>query len=392
MTNLSLKNRLAKHVQKLPKSGIRDFFELINQMDDVISLGIGEPDFVTPQNIRQAAIDSLNNGNTSYTSNLGMLSLREAVCKYVETHYGVSYCPVEESIITVGVSEALDLAMRAILNPGDEAIYCEPCFVSYEPEIRMAFGEPVKVECLEKDNFALDPEKLRAKIGAKTKLLLLNFPCNPTGATLNIKQMTEIAKIAVEHDLFVITDEIYSELTYENSLPTIASLPGMKERTLFLHGFSKAYAMTGFRAGYACGPADIIDAMMKIHQYAMMCAPTIAQVAAEEALKNSWDEMLEMKAEYRQRRDFIVDSLNAMGLKCFRPEGAFYVFPNITSTGLNSMEFASQLLKEYNVAVIPGTAFGQCGEGFIRCSYATSMDKISQAMTKMAQFVTNLTK
>jgi aminotransferase len=204
--------------------------------------------------------------------------------------------------------------------------------------------------------------------------------------------MTEIAKIAVEHDLFVITDEIYSELTYENSLPTIASLPGMKERTLFLHGFSKAYAMTGFRAGYACGPADIIDAMMKIHQYAMMCAPTIAQVAAEEALKNSWDEMLEMKAEYRQRRDFMVDSLNAMGLKCFRPEGAFYVFPNITSTGLNSMEFASQLLKEYNVAVIPGTAFGQCGEGFIRCSYATSMDKISQAMTKMAQFVTNLTK
>jgi aminotransferase len=392
MKDTKIKKRLAKHVQKLPKSGIRDFFELINQMDDVISLGIGEPDFVTPQNIRQAAIDSLNNGNTSYTSNLGMLSLREAVCKYVETHYGVSYCPVEESIITVGVSEALDLAMRAILNPGDEAIYCEPCFVSYEPEIRMAFGEPVKIECLEKDNFALDPEKLRAKIGAKTKLLLLNFPCNPTGATLNIKQMTEIAKIAVEHDLFVITDEIYSELTYENSLPTIASLPGMKERTLFLHGFSKAYAMTGFRAGYACGPADIIDAMMKIHQYAMMCAPTIAQVAAEEALKNSWDEMLEMKAEYRQRRDFIVDSLNAMGLKCFRPEGAFYVFPNITSTGLNSMEFASQLLKEYNVAVIPGTAFGQCGEGFIRCSYATSMDKISQAMTKMAQFVTNLTK
>jgi aminotransferase len=392
MKDTKIKKRLAKHVQKLPKSGIRDFFELVNQMDDVISLGIGEPDFVTPQNIRQAAIDSLNNGNTSYTSNLGMLSLREAVCKYVETHYGVSYCPVKESIITVGVSEALDLAMRAILNPGDEAIYCEPCFVSYEPEIRMAFGEPVKIECLEKDNFALDPEKLRAKIGAKTKLLLLNFPCNPTGATLNIKQMTEIAKIAVEHDLFVITDEIYSELTYENSLPTIASLPGMKERTLFLHGFSKAYAMTGFRAGYACGPADIIDAMMKIHQYAMMCAPTIAQVAAEEALKNSWDEMLEMKAEYRQRRDFIVDSLNAMGLKCFRPEGAFYVFPNITSTGLNSMEFASQLLKEYNVAVIPGTAFGQCGEGFIRCSYATSMDKISQAMTKMAQFVTNLTK
>jgi len=392
MENKELKNRLAKHVQKLPKSGIRDFFELVNQMDDVISLGIGEPDFVTPQNIRQAAIDSLNNGNTSYTSNLGMLSLREAVCKYVETNYGVSYCPVEETIITVGVSEALDIAMRAILNPGDEAIYCEPCFVSYGPEISMAFGEPVKVECLEKDNFALDPEKLREKITDKTKLLLLNFPCNPTGATLNIKQMTEIAKIAVEHDLFVITDEIYSELTYENRLPTIASLPGMKERTLFLHGFSKAYAMTGFRAGYACGPAEIIDAMMKIHQYAMMCAPTIAQVAAEEALKNSWDEMLEMKAEYLKRRDFIVDSLNAMGLKCFRPEGAFYVFPNITSTGMTSMEFASRLLKEYNVAVVPGTAFGQCGEGFIRCSYATSMDRISQAMTKMAQFMAQFIK
>lgn len=387
---LPLKNRLAKHVRELPKSGIRDFFELVNQMDDVISLGIGEPDFVAPWNIRESAITVLESGSTSYTSNLGNLALRQEICRYLSEYYHIDYCPKQECIITVGVSEALDLVMRAILNPGEEAIYCEPCYVSYEPEIRMAFGKPVKIECQEKDDFALDPKRLREKITNKTKLLLLNFPCNPTGATLNKKQMVQIAEIAVEHDLIVLTDEIYSELTYENRLPTIASFPGMKERTVFLHGFSKAYAMTGFRIGYACGPFDIIDTMMKIHQYSMLCAPTIGQKAAEAALTGSYNQMLDMREEYRQRRNLIVSHLNNMGLKCFKPQGAFYVFPNITSTGLSSMEFASRLLKEYNVAVVPGTAFGKCGEGFIRCSYATSSDEIKSAMDKMAQFVAEL--
>ncbi len=386
-SQLPLEQRLARHIQQLPKSGIRDFFELVNQMDEVISLGIGEPDFVTPWNIRSRAIEALEQGTTSYTSNLGLLSLRETICDYLQEHYRISYSPRNETIITVGVSEALDLAMRAILNPGDEVIYCEPCYVSYAPEISMAFGVPVKVECREKDDFALDPEQLRQKITPKTKLLLLNFPCNPTGATLTLEQMKKIAELAVEYDLFVITDEIYSELSYEERLPTIASLPGMRERTIFLHGFSKAYAMTGFRLGYACGPAPIIDAMMKIHQYSMLCAPTVAQHAAEEALKNSFNDMLTMREEYCQRRNFIVSSLNAMGLTCFKPKGAFYVFPNISITGLTSMQFAEQLLEAERVAVVPGTAFGECGEGFIRCSYATSIAEIRKAMDGMAKFV-----
>jgi len=383
--------RVAENIAALPKSGIRDFFELVNNMgDDVISLGIGEPDFVTPWNIREAAIYGLEHGHTSYTSNLGLLSLRNEIVNYLSSDYGIDYSPDDECIVTVGVSEALDLLLRAIINPGDEIIYHEPCYVSYKAEIQMAYGVPVAVETKEEHAFALNPDDLRKAITPKTKAILLNFPCNPTGATLTIEQMKEISEIAVENDLIVITDEIYSELTYENRLPTIASLPGMQERTVFLHGFSKAFAMTGFRIGFACGPVDIIDAMMKIHQYSMLCAPIMAQEAAEEALLNGRNAMETMKQEYCERRNVIVKGFNKMGLTCLKPKGSFYVFPNITSTGLTSMEFAKRLLEETQVAVVPGTAFGECGEGYIRCAYATAMEDIVTAIEKIGSFVKSL--
>ena len=385
------KPRLAEHIAGLPKSGIRDFFELVNKMDDVISLGVGEPDFVTPWTIRENAIYSLDSGRTSYTSNLGLLSLRKEICKYVADNYKVKYKPENECIVTVGVSEALDLAIRAITNPGDEIIYHEPCYVSYAPEIKMAFGVPVAVNTYEKNGFALDPADLERAITPKTKAILLNFPCNPTGATIDMDQMKAIAKLAVEHDLIVLSDLIYSELVYDSEiLPAISSLPGMKDRTIFLHGFSKAFAMTGFRIGYACGPADIIDTMMKIHQYSMLCAPITAQEAAEEALKNSICDKETMRREYRSRRNVIVKRFNEAGLPCFMPEGAFYVFPNITSTGLSSMEFATRLIQEKKVAVVPGTAFGACGEGYIRACYATSMEGIREATSRIKDFVKEL--
>ncbi len=383
----SVRNRIADHIKDIPKSGIRDFFELVSTMKNVISLGIGEPDFVTPWIIREAAIYSIEKGKTSYTSNLGLLSLRKAICKYLESDYGVEYNPANECIVTVGVSEALDLILRAVINPGDEVIYHEPCYVSYRAEIMMARGVPVVIETQEKDNFSLDPDELEKKITDKTKLLILNFPCNPTGATLSLEQMKRIAEIAVKRDILVITDEIYSELTYENRLPSIASLPGMRERTIFLHGFSKAFAMTGFRIGYGCGPADLIDAMMKIHQYSMLCAPITAQVAAEEALANGRKDMLAMRAEYMQRRNVIVKRFNEMGLPCYKPRGSFYVFPRISDTGMTSMEFAKKLLQEKNVAAVPGTAFGACGEGFLRCSYASSMENIIEAMNRIKDFI-----
>jgi aminotransferase len=383
----SPRSRVAKNIASLPKSGIRDFFELVSSMDNVISLGIGEPDFVTPWHICESAIFSIEKGHTSYTSNLGLLSLRQAICDYVVPEFGIRYRPEDECIVTVGVSEALDLVFRAILEPGEEVIYHEPCYVSYAPEIKMAYGVPVTVETYEKNSFALDPEDLRKAITPKTKAILLNFPCNPTGATLDQQQKEEIAKIAIEHDLIVITDEIYSELTYEDATPSIASLPGMKDRTILLHGFSKAYAMTGFRIGYACGPADLIDAMMKIHQYSMLCAPILAQEAAEEALRNGRSEMEKMKLQYRDRRNVIVSKLNELGLPCLKPKGSFYVFPKISGTGMTSFEFAAELLKEHKVAVVPGTAFGECGEGFVRCAYAASMDNIVKAMELIDQFV-----
>ena len=381
---------VADHVKQLPKSGIRRFFDLVNTMDDVISLGVGEPDFVTPWTIRETGIFSLEKGHTSYTSNLGTPALRREVCRYVEKNYHVSYNPDNECIITIGVSEALDIAMRSLLNPGDEVLYTEPCFVSYPAEVRMAHGVPIPLETRFEDEFALDPEMLRRKITPKTRVLLLNFPCNPTGAVMPVENLRKVAEIAIEHDLVVITDEIYSELLYEGEHVSIASLPGMRERTLFLHGFSKAFAMTGWRIGYACGPREIIDAMMKVHQYAIMCASTMAQEAALEALRNGAKEMARMRDSYCERRNLIVDGLNRIGLECLLPKGAFYAFPSIRSTGLDSTEFAERLLKAERVAVVPGVAFGASGEGFVRCCYATAASELIEALDRMGRFMESL--
>ena len=384
------KGFVADHIKSLPKSGIRRFFDLVNTMDDVISLGVGEPDFVTPWTIRETGIFSLEKGHTSYTSNLGTPALRREVCRYVRDNYHVSYRPEDECIITIGVSEALDIAMRALLDPGDEVLYTEPCFVSYPAEVRMAHGIPVPIETKVEDAFALDPAVLRRKIKPRTRVLLLNFPCNPTGAVMPLESLKEVAAIAMEHDLVVITDEIYSELLYEGEHVSIASLPGMRDRTLFLHGFSKAFAMTGWRVGYACGPREIIDAMMKVHQYAIMCASTMAQEAALEALRNGEKEMLRMRESYCERRNLMVDGLNRIGLDCLLPKGAFYTFPSVKSTGLSSTEFAEQLLKAEKVAVVPGVAFGACGEGFVRCCYATSASDLIEAIDRMGRFVQSL--
>lgn len=379
---------VADHIKSLPKSGIRRFFDLVNTMDNVISLGVGEPDFTTPWTIRETAIFSLEKGHTSYTSNLGIPALRQEICQYVRENYQVDYDPKNECIVTIGVSEALDIAMRSLINPGDEVIYTEPCFVSYPAEIRMAHGVPVTVETYAKDGFALDPEILRKKITPKSRVLLLNFPCNPTGAVLPYQNLEKIAQIAIEHDLVVLTDEIYSELIYEGEHVSIASLPGMRERTIFLHGFSKAFAMTGWRIGYACGPREIIDAMMKVHQYSIMCASTMAQEAALEALRNGKKQMLQMRQSYQDRRNLMVNGFNRIGLECIMPKGAFYAFPSIKSTGLSSIDFAEQLLKVEKVAVIPGTAFGACGEGFVRCCYAASSNDILEAINRIEHFLT----
>ena len=382
----SHRSRIAQNIDSLPKSGIREFFDLVTQVKDIISLGVGEPDFVTPWTVREQAIYSLEHGRTSYTSNLGLLSLRRAICDYVASDYGVAYDPGSECLITVGVSEALDLAIRALVNPGEEVVYTEPCYVSYPAEVAMAHGVPAPIVTRFEDAFALDPERLRAAITPKTRVLMLNFPCNPTGATLTLEQMQKIAAIAIEHDLMVIADEIYSELTYNERNVSIAALPGMKERTIFLHGFSKAFAMTGFRIGYACGPSDVINAMMKIHQYAMLCAPITSQEAALEALQNGRQEMERMRESYRERRDIMVEGLNNAGLECLLPNGAFYAFPRITCTGLSSRDFATGLLTGEKVAVVPGTAFGACGEGFVRCCYATRVEDIRTAMERIAHF------
>lgn len=384
---------VASHIAALPKSGIREFFDIVNTMDDVISLGVGEPDFTTPWNIREAGTFSLEQGHTAYTSNLGMLPLRKEICKYVRTYYDVDYNYNNECIVTIGVSEALDIAMRALLNPGDEVIYTTPCFVSYPAEIVMAHGVPVPVATYEKDNFALTPESLKNVITPKSKVLLLNFPCNPTGAVMGLDNLKAVAEIAIANDLVVISDEIYSELIYDNwKHHSIAALEGMRERTIFLHGFSKAFAMTGWRVGYACGPAEIIDAMMKIHQYGIMSANTTSQEAALEALRNGHSSMLKMRESYRERRNVMVSMLNDMGLKCILPQGAFYAFPNISSTGLDSKTFARQLLEKEHVAVVPGVAFGDCGEGYVRCCYATGIQDIIEAMKRIKHFIDNLKK
>ncbi len=392
--SVSPRSWVAPHISSLPKSGIRDFFELVQAMDDVISLGVGEPDFNTPWGIREATIYALDRGRTSYTSNLGMPQCRKAICEYVRNEFDLDYAWDKECIITVGVSEALDLILRAILSPGDEVIYHEPCYVSYSPIIKMAHAVPVPVLTVEKDDFALDPAALEAKITPKTKAILLNFPNNPTGANLSYDQKKEIARIAVKHDVLVITDEIYAELTYDELTQNIALFPGMRERTVFLHGLSKAYAMTGYRMGYACGPSDLIDAMMKIHQYTMLCASIIAQDAAIEAFKNGKDAMIEMKQAYFQRRNVIVNRLNGLGLKTRLPEGAFYAFTNISSTGLTDKEFAHQLLQQQQVAVVPGSGFTNdpSGHNYVRCAYATNIDTLEEATRRMGLFLKSLKK
>ncbi len=381
---------VAQHVATLPKSGIRDFFAIVSKMKDAVSLGIGEPDFVTPFHIREAAMAALEKGRTSYTDNRGTLQLREEISRYVARQYGPEYNPEDEVLVTVGVSEALDALLRATLNPGDKVLYHEPCYVSYAPSVTLCHATPVPIRTVSSDQFALDPAALRAAWQPGCKLLVLNFPTNPTGGTADRKKLEEIAKFAIEKDLLVASDEIYSELTFEGDHVSIASLPGMRERTVFLHGFSKAFAMTGFRIGYACGPAGVIDGMLKIHQYGIMCASIISQEAAVEALKNGRDSMLNMREKYRERRDFIVRRFNELGLPCHLPRGAFYAFPNITSTGLDSMAFASQLLAAQKVAVVPGTAFGAAGAGFCRASFSTSYERIHEAGERIARFLDTL--
>ncbi len=387
VSSTSPNDYVAEHVRAIPRSGIRDFFEIVQTMKNVISLGIGEPDFVTPWHIREAAIYALERGKTGYTSNLGSMNLREAISDYVATNYALRYDPATEILVSVGVSEALDLALRAVLNPGDEVLYHEPCYVSYSPSIALAHGHAVAIGTKEEDEFKLRPEALRAAITPKSKVLLMNFPTNPTGAVMTAAELEEIAVICREHNLLVITDEIYSELSYADAHTSIASLPGMRERTIFLHGFSKAFAMTGFRVGYACAPAPLIDAMMRIHQYGILCAPIVSQEAALEALRHGHDDMIEMREQYRLRRNFLVHAFREMGLHCFEPRGAFYLFPSIKSTGMTSHDFAFGLLKQEQVAVVPGTAFGPSGEGCVRCSYATGMEQLQIAAERIARFI-----
>jgi len=380
--------RIADHVRDIPRSGIRDFFEIVQTMDDVISLGIGEPDFATPWHIREAAIYALEKGRTGYTSNLGLPRLRRSIADYVRKKFGLRYEPLTEILVSVGVSEAIDLALRALLNPGDEVLYHEPCYVSYAPSITLARGVPCPIETRAEDGFSLRAEALEKSVTPRTKVLMLNFPTNPTGATMTAAQWEPIAEICVRHNLVVLTDEIYSELTFEGGThSTITTCPGMQERTVFLHGLSKAFAMTGWRIGYACAPAALIEAMMKIHQYAILCAPIMGQDAAIEALDRGEESVANMRREYERRRNFITRALNEMGLECLKPKGAFYVFPKISSTGLTSREFSMRLLHEHKVAVVPGTAFGPSGEGHVRCSFATGLDQIKTAMERMAVFV-----
>jgi len=383
---------IAKHVINLPRSGIRDFFEVVAKMKDVISLGIGEPDFDTPWHIREAAIYALEKGKTHYTSNLGLIELRRAINKYVEKNFSISYRPEDEILVTVGVSEALDIAFRALVNPGDKVMFHQPCYVSYSPSITLVHGEAIPVPTYAKDNFALTAEALRAAWVPGAKLLVLNLPCNPTGGTCDRHQIEAIAKFAVEKDLLILSDEIYSELTFEGTHTSIASLPDMKERVIFLHGFSKAFAMTGWRIGYACGPAPLIEAMMKVHQYSMMCASIISQEGALEALLRGEDGMKKMRDQYHRRRDYIVRRLNEIGLKCHLPRGSFYAFPDISKSGLNEKDFAIGLLEAEKVAMVPGTAFGANGAGFCRACFATSYEQLVEASTRIERYMQSLAK
>ncbi|MBQ7251324.1 MAG: aminotransferase class I/II-fold pyridoxal phosphate-dependent enzyme [Kiritimatiellae bacterium] len=381
---------VAPRVSALPFSGIRRFFDLVANRRDIISLGVGEPDFATPWTVREAAMFSLERGATHYTSNRGEPALRRAIAGYVQRKFSGTWDPEREIVVTVGVSEAIDIALRTILSPGDEVLYHEPCFVSYAPGIVLAGGVPVAVETRVEDDFRLTRAMLERAVTEKTRAILLNFPCNPTGAILNERDVAEIADFVREHDLILVSDEIYAELTYEREHVSFASHPEIRDRLVFLHGMSKAWAMTGFRIGYACAPEEISRNMNKIHQYAIMSAPTTGQRAAKDALENGDGEVAKMKAEYNRRRNFVAASFEEMGLPCRKPAGAFYAFPCVKGFGLSSEEFAMRLLEEEGVAAIPGSAFGPCGEGFLRCSYATAMPQIKEAMARLARFVSRL--
>ncbi len=391
---MNLADRLSHQVRAIPRSGIRDFFELVIGRDDVISLGVGEPDFATPWHIREAAIYSLEKGRTSYTSNLGLETLRKGISRYVRQRFHVDYDPKGEVLVTVGVSEALDIAFRALLNPGDEVLYHEPCYVSYNPSVALAYGKAIAVPTRVEDKFALRVEALEQAVTPRTRVLMLNFPTNPTGAIQPTDELEKIARFALKHDLIVITDEIYSELVYLEGYEhvSIASLPGMRERTLLLHGFSKAFAMTGFRLGYACAPQPLIEAMMKIHQYGILCAPITSQVAAIEALENGAPAVERMRQSYSQRRNLLLKGFAEMGLPCFEPGGAFYAFPEIRSLGMTSKQFALGLLEAKSVAAVPGDAFGACGEGFLRCCYATDINLLRTALERIAEYVDEIRK
>lgn len=391
--NIDWQKRISPVVQAIPPSGIRRFFDIAAEMEDVISLGVGEPDFVTPWSIRESCVYGLEQGYTSYTANRGLWELREEICALQKRNFNIDYDPKTNVLVTVGVSEALDIAMRAILTPGDEILIPEPCYVSYKACASLAGAVAVAVPAKIENNFSITPADLEAHVTNKTKALLIGYPNNPTGAILTKEQLMDIAKFAQEHDLIVISDEIYGDLTYGGERHVcFAGLPDMKDRTILLNGFSKAYAMTGWRIGYAMSNPAIISAMTKIHQYTMLCAPITAQIAAVEALRHGEKYMKKMVSEYDKRRRLIYDGLTNAGLKCFEPKGAFYIFPDITSTGLTSEEFAEQLLMKEHVALVPGTAFGQCGEGYVRCSYATSVTKISEAIARIEHFVQHCKK
>src|SRR5512136_577864 len=378
---------LARHVAGLKPSGIRKFFDIVATMKDVISLGIGEPDFVTPAPIIEAGIQALHAGETHYTSNAGLFELRQAISHHISKTYGVEYDPRTEVIISVGVSEALYLAMTALLNPGEEVIIPTPCFVSYQAEVILAGGVPVEVATYVEDGFQVEPERLEAAITPHTKAILLGYPNNPTGAVYSREVLLEIARIAEKHDLIVISDELYDQLVYGVEHVCFPSLPGMRNRTILLGGFSKNYAMTGWRAGFACGPAEIIKGLVRIHQYTIMSAPTMSQMAALEAIQHGHKYVVEMREEYDRRRRLIVSGLNRLGLPTFEPHGAFYAFPNVAITGMDDETFAQKLLEEQRVAVVPGNSFGAGGEGFVRCSYATAYEKIEEALRRMERFM-----
>ncbi len=384
--------RVSPIVRSIPPSGIRRFFDIVAEMSGVISLGVGEPDFVTPWHIRESCVHGLQRGYTAYTSNYGLLELRQEIAKMIEADYGVTYNPKCEALVTVGVSEALDLAMRAILSPGDEVLVPEPCYVSYQACVTLAGGKPVSVSSSRENEFRVTVEQLASALTPRTKALLIGYPNNPTGAVMTRADLAAIAQFAEKNDLIVISDEIYANLTYDGEHTCFASLPGMRDRTILLNGFSKAYAMTGWRIGYALGNPDFIGAMTKIHQFTMLCAPITAQIAAVEALQQGRPSRDRMVAEYDKRRRLMVEGFRNMGLDCFEPKGAFYIFPSIQNTGLTSLEFAEKLLQAEKVALVPGDAFGACGEGYVRCSYAASSKNLTKALDRIARFVGPLLK